>query len=45
MGVEVFVAEIEDAVGGAGALVGDEEGASVAEMEQASGRGGETADV
>ena len=45
LGVEVFVAEIERAVGGAGALVGDPEGARVAEMEQAGGRGGETTDV
>jgi hypothetical protein len=45
LGVEVFVAEVERAVGGAGSLVGDEEGAGVAEMEKAGGRGGETAGV
>ena len=45
LGVEVFVAEVEGAVGGTGALVGDDEGACVAEVKKAGGRGSETADV
>ncbi len=45
LGIEVFVAEVEGTAGGAGALVGDEEGACVAEMEKAGGRGSETAGV
>ena len=45
LGVEVFVAEIEGAVGGAGALVGDEEGAGVAEVEKACGGWSEAAGV
>ena len=32
LGIEVFVSEIEGAVGGAGALVSDEKGACVAEV-------------
>ena len=43
--IEVFVAEIEDAVGDSSALVGDEEGARVAEVQQARGRWSETAGV
>jgi len=45
LGIEVFVAEVKGAVGDAGALVGDEEGAGVAEVEKAGGRGSETAGV
>ena len=45
LGIEVFVAEVEEAVGGAGALVGDEERTCVAEVEKARGRGSETAGV
>ena len=45
LGIDVFVAEVERAVGGAGALVGDEEGAGVAEVEKAGGRGSEAAGV
>jgi hypothetical protein len=45
LGVEVFVAEVEQAASGAGAIVRDGEGAGVAEVEIAGRRGGETADV
>ena len=41
-GVEVVVAEEEGAAGGAGALGGDPEGACVAEVKMAGGRGGQT---
>jgi hypothetical protein len=44
LGVDVFVAKVESAVGGAGTLVGDEEGASVAEVKESRGRGSEAAD-
>ena len=44
LGVDVFVAEVERTVSGASALVGDEEGAGMAEVKEAGGRGSETAD-
>jgi hypothetical protein len=45
VGVEIFVAEVEETVGSAGALMGDVEGAGVAEVEESGGGWGEAADV
>jgi len=42
--IDVFVAEIEGAIGGTRSLVRDEKGAGVAEVEKACGRGCEAAD-